>query len=554
MSESAVSNTGAPEKTGVAALDDLFAVANRSDAPGLVVGVAQHGETVYRRGFGLASVELAVANTPWTRMRIGSTSKHFTCLAALLLAEEGRLDLDASVRLYVPELPALNGEPTLRQLMNHTGGYRCYLDIGFLADSMAIKPLGQALAAQLRQREANFAPGEKFIYNNSGYHLLSIVIERIGGMPFEAFLAERIFKPLGMQDTVSVPSDFEIHRGMATMHVAQPDGGYKRGIFPTVEVRGEGAMISSIDDMLRWLSHLRGPKRVGSESSWAQMLALARLNNGVEVPYALGLMRHLYRGVEVVHHAGGVIGGTCQMLTVPSHALDIVIMTNGAPVNAMDLSKRVVDIMLGEPVLAAEGDTKAATGDYPALAGRRYFSRRSGFLAAFADTEGTLGLEVLNLPAMALRAGGGELRTSFEETATGPFGISLAALSSANGPPAALRVSEGGYAEELELLPETPPALAEAGKALVGSYRAPDMDADARVQFEGDILQLRLVGRFGSTAIKLEALADDVFGWQMDGLDLPLRGVLSVERMQGRVTGLRMDTMRTRHMLLERVE
>eukprot|EP01034_Spumella_vulgaris_P044516 gene44516-55381_t len=348
MSESAVSNTGAPEKTGVAALDDLFAVANRSDAPGLVVGVAQHGETVYRRGFGLASVELAVANTPWTRMRIGSTSKHFTCLAALLLAEEGRLDLDASVRLYVPELPALNGEPTLRQLMNHTGGYRCYLDIGFLADSMAIKPLGQALAAQLRQREANFAPGEKFIYNNSGYHLLSIVIERIGGMPFEAFLAERIFKPLGMQDTVSVPSDFEIHRGMATMHVAQPDGGYKRGIFPTVEVRGEGAMISSIDDMLRWLSHLRGPKRVGSESSWAQMLALARLNNGVEVPYALGLMRHLYRGVEVVHHAGGVIGGTCQMLTVPSHALDIVIMTNGAPVNAMDLSKRVVDIMLGE--------------------------------------------------------------------------------------------------------------------------------------------------------------------------------------------------------------
>ncbi|WP_229491478.1 serine hydrolase [Massilia sp. HP4] len=552
MRDSSVMNAAAPVDTGAAGLDALFDVFNRSDAPGLAVGVARHGEVVYRRGFGLASVELAVANTPFTRMRIGSTSKHFTCLAALLLAEEGKLDLDAGVRRHLPELPALDAEPTLRQLMNHTGGYRCHLDIGFLADGMAIKPAGQALAAQLRQREANFAPGQKLIYNNSGYHLLSIAISRASGMAFEAFLAERIFKPLGMIDTVSAPSDFEIHRGMATMHVALPAGGYRRGIFPSTEVRGEGAMISTVDDMLRWLAHLRGAKRVGSDASWTQMLALARLDDGVELPYALGLMRHVYRGVEVVHHAGGVIGGACQMLTVPAHGLDVIIMSNGAPIKPWDLSRRVVDIMLADTLTSA-CDTQVASADRKALLGRRYVSRSSGFMAAFADVDGALGLEVLHQAPMALHAGDGKLRTRFEESATGPFAIDLAALPAGAGAPATLRVSEGSHAEDLELLPETPPTLAQAGRDLVGRYRAPELDAHAVLRLDGDVLRLALAGRFGSTSIQLEALGDDVFGWQMEG-DLPLRGALRVERRNGRVAGLRMDTMRTRHLLLEREE
>ena len=108
MSEASVSETPSVEKKSDAvALDEIFQPFNVSDRPGLVVGIAQHGKTLYRRAFGLASVELGVANTPHTRMRIGSTTKHFTCLAALLLAEEGKLDLDVSVRTYLPELSVL---------------------------------------------------------------------------------------------------------------------------------------------------------------------------------------------------------------------------------------------------------------------------------------------------------------------------------------------------------------------------------------------------------------------------------------------------------------
>jgi CubicO group peptidase (beta-lactamase class C family) len=102
-------------------IGEIFAPFGRSDAPGLVLGVTRGNNTVFRQGFGLASIEHGLANGPTTRMRIGSTSKQFTCLATLLLAEDGMLDVDASVRAYLPELPTLEGEPTLRQLMTHTG-------------------------------------------------------------------------------------------------------------------------------------------------------------------------------------------------------------------------------------------------------------------------------------------------------------------------------------------------------------------------------------------------------------------------------------------------
>jgi len=539
-------------KTGLAALDELFQAVNRSDSPGLVVGVAQHGRTVYRRGFGLASVELGVANSPSTRMRIGSTSKHFTCLAALLLQEEGKLDVDASVRRYVPELPVLAGEPTLRQLMTHSGGQRCYLDVGFLSDGMVIQPKGQALATLVRQTEVNFAPGEKMMYNNGGYHLLSIVIERVGGMPFEQFLKERIFTPLAMIDTASVPSDLEIHRGMATLHVPLPPeqgGGWRRGIFPTEEVRGEGAMISTVDDMLRWLAHMRGPKIVGSESSWRQMLTPARLNNGLVNTYALGLMVHRYRGIDVVHHAGGVIGGTCQMLTVPSQALDIIIITNGTPANPVELANKIVDAMVGDAALGPV-DAKAASDHFKPMLGARYHSPSSGLVAGFVEApDGRLGLAFLNGPPVPLRDEGEALRLGFEDMATGPIVVKAGELASEGGSvPVALTLSEAGHVERLERLPETPPTLADAGAALLGRYRAQDLGADARVAFEGEALRLRIFGSHGTSVLTLQAYSADVFAWASEA-DPQVRGVLSVDRgADGTVTGFRADSSRTRRM------
>ena len=551
MSDSNTSPAQPATPTTTAALDELFKPVNRSDAPGLVVGIAHHGKIIYRRGFGLASVELAVANTPRTRMRIGSTSKHFTCLAALLLAEEGKLEIDAGVRRYLPELRDLRPEPTLRQLMTHTSGYRCYLDIGFISDGMAIRPKGSALAAQVRQTGVNFPPGERMIYCNGGYHLLSLIIERVSGMPFEKFLKNRIFEPLAMVDTDSVPSDFNIEPGMATLHIALPDGGYRRGIFPTEEVRGEGAIISTVDDMLRWLTHLRGPKKVGSEASWTQIFTPTRLNNGTVNPYALGLMRHDYRGVEVIQHAGGVIGGSAQMLAVPSAELDIIIISNGASLSPTETANKVIDIVLGN-VLSSTGRSLPASERFKPMLGTRYHAAESGFAIGFVDSEGKLAISVLNSQGLPLHEIGQNLQLSFEDVAVGPLIVECAQLATVGEAPAELCVSEAGNLERFVKLPATAPALKEVGAALAGPYRAADLDADATIAFNGEALELKVFGAFGANVLALEAFSADVFGWKAADAMLPLTGVLSVERAAGQIVGFRVDTPRTRHVWFER--
>jgi CubicO group peptidase (beta-lactamase class C family) len=503
---------GDPPMTPQARLDALFAPFNKSDQPGLVVGVRLNGEIIYRRGFGLASIEHAVANTPATRMRIGSTSKHFTCLAALLLAEEGKLDLDAPVTDILPELPTLRGVPTLRQFMSHTGGYRCYVDIGVMACGTATQPVGQALAAQVRQTDVNFVPTEGQLYNNGGYHLLSIAIERASGMPFEAFMKARIYQPLGMLDTIAAPSDFDIIPGIATLHTPNPAGGWRRGIFVTEEIRGEGSMVSTIDDMLRWLAHMNGAKTIGSEASWNQLKTQAVLKDGTRTTYALGLFRNDYRGVEVIHHGGGVLGGTCAMLTVPDHGLDVVMIANGGPANVADLQYRIVDALL-EDALSKPAATMATAEPFKHLDGANYH-HPSGPFFGFKVVEDKLAVCLMGSPPMPiLRDEGDVLRIAFEDIAMGPFVWKVADLAAdaAGGAPEAIDMAETGRVLRFGKLPAKPPATLEAGAALVGRYRSVDLNADGTVTVEADKLLLAVQAQTGRTVYELEALSDIVF-------------------------------------------
>lgn len=554
-------NSGAAPKIPnlTEAIDSLFTGLNRSDAPGAVAGVVMGGRLIYRRAFGLASVALGVANMPSTRMRIGSTSKHFTCTAALLLAEEGKLDLDASVRAYIPELPPMANEPTLRQLMNHIGGLRDYLDVAFVGNDTAVQPQGSALAAQVRQRDVNFAIGDKFIYNNGGYHLVSICIERVAGMPFEQVLQERLFDPLGMVDTISLPTDLTIERGMATLHIPRTKGGWRLGVFPSAEVRGEGAIVSTIDDMLRWLTCVRtADTKVMTADSWRQLFETARLADGTPTDYALGLMVHQYRGVDVIHHAGTVMGGACQMLTVPRYKLDIVIMTNGGQLDPSETASRIIDIVLGDERLG-EREKIAATVDYAALIGTRYRGQTSGLVLGFGDgakenQKGQLGLNLLGNPPIPLRVDGDKLLLPTWVAALGPYEMTLAPLGSA-GAPDTLDIREGAVSEHYLRISAEAPTIADTAPKIVGNYCSNDADASATIELsaQGDLL-VKMQGRIGSSVLKLELLDDvAIQARPFDSEALQLMSVLTLERKSGEVTGFRMHTGRTRGLHFRRV-
>ncbi len=531
-------------------LDAIVDPADSTSAPGGVIAVRQRGTVIYRRGFGMASIEHAVANTPATRMRIGSSSKQFTCFAALLLAEDGRLDLDAPVDRWVPGLPGFPTVPTARQLMNHTGGYRDHLDGAGLANGGALIPNGWAMTMVARQTGANFAPGNGQTYCNGGYHLLSAVIERAADERFEDFLDRRIFKPLGMFATASAPSDYAITPDLATLHVPTPTGGWRRGLFPTEEIRGEGAMISTVDDMLRWLDELKGPHRLASAAGWRAMTVAPILPDGTRSIYALGLHRHHWRGIEVIHHAGAVIGGSAQVMHVPAHDLDIVMLSNGGRLPPMPATWRILETLLPDAV-GAPLPPLAAAGDFPALDGQ-FYAGASGTLVGFGAVGETLGLSLVGSPPFPiLRDHGAALIVGFEESALGPIIIDKAQLTGKT-PPQTLAFSESGRRETLHRLAIDDAGAARLIEALGGSYASADLAARATL-VPGDQTTIAVRGEFGQTAGVLQALSEDFLLVCEEAGGAP-SAMIEVERDSWQITGFRVSSPRGRGFLFTRTD
>lgn len=537
-------------------LDALFQPWNRSDAPGLIIGVARKGVPIYRRGFGLSSVEHGTANTPQTRMRIGSTSKHFTSLAILLLAEDGRLDIGAPVRTYLPELSGPAGDPTLRQLMNHTGGLRDPYDLPGILLSRAFPsmiPAGVCFELSQRLGSANFAAGERMIYSNNGYHLLSLVVERLSGNTLADFLKHRILDPLGMDDTYLLPTDMTMMSGIASFHLPQADGSYRRGIYPVEELLGSGGMVSTIDDMLRWLDHLRGAKKVGNARSWQQMLERPRYSSGVTGDYSLGLVREQYRGVEIVHHAGAVLGCTCQMLTVPEHELDIILIFNRMDGNASAVALRVIDTVLAGSELAAVSPPPKLE-DHENIFGRWYSPRSRQMFGivthAVAGQAPVLVLSIHQQVMGILKPTDGGLR--MKSPAHGAVEVLLP--SDASRLPSELEFTDSGHLESFVRLPATGPAAANLAE-IVGSYHYADFDVDVSIILDEDILYLDLCPRYGQSRLQLEPFSVDVCGFKLTGsfpIPLPSVGTLSIERKNGDVIGLWLNNARTRNLWLDR--
>ncbi len=544
----------ASEAAALAAIDALVAPFNRSDAPGLVMGIARHGRLLYRRAVGMASLEMGVANTPTTRMRIASTSKHFTAMAVLLLAEDGLLDVDDAVQKHLPELPQLspNG-PTLRHLLTHTSGWRGHDELWALAHGLTFTRPGPGLPAMARQSALNFAPGTHMVYSNGGYFLLAKIVERVSGQSFDDFLKARLFGPLGMPDTASVATDLDVVPGLAGLYLPAPGGGWQRGLYPC-ELDGGGSLVSTVDDMLRWLAHMHGSeKTVGSAKSWALLSAPTTLLSGSEVTYGFGLARHPYRGVEIVHHAGAVLGAQSQMLSVPAHGLDIIVMVNGAAVSPSTLALKVVELLLGDALQQPEARPLASA--FPSLIGQNYHAPSTGSVIGFADVAGKLGMSWQASGAKPLHQGEGKLWLGLQDLPINDLVLDAGDIDPQRAPDTLL-LHEGGQPCRFERLPQTVPGIAAVAEQLCGDYTSADLDATARMALTDGTLLLTVHGRHGQHACTLAPMSADVMTLTSTDPVLGQMGhsTLTVEREQGRVTGLRLHTLRTRNIHLVRQE
>ena len=185
-------------------IDSVFSQFDGTNRPGCALGVGQGGVPVYARGYGMSDLQHGVPITPQSIFHVASVSKQFTAFAVGLLAQDGKISLDDDVRKYIPELPVYGKTITIRHLIYHTSGIRDQWELLGMAgwrypDDLFTQE--DVLDIVVRQKALNFSPGDEYVYSNSGYSLLAMIVQRVSGKTLREFANQRIFQPLGMTST-----------------------------------------------------------------------------------------------------------------------------------------------------------------------------------------------------------------------------------------------------------------------------------------------------------------------------------------------------------------
>lgn len=317
--------------------------------------VAEAGEAIYSGGFGDAVMEFDVPVTPATKFRIGSVTKQFTAALVLQLVEEGKIDLQAPITSYLPEYPAAQGERvTIHQLLTHTSGIPSYTALpGFMDGPVrdSFEP-ADSLLSLVSSLELEFEPGARWSYNNSGYHILGVILERVTGMPYDRLLRERILDPLGLEDTGYDHYDDVIE--LRALGYERTPGGYAHAAYLDTSIPyAEGMMYSTVEDLLKWDQALygRGPFRdpATMELFFAPHSEIAGPNGP---NYAYGwFLRPLAAGpdtVQLVEHGGGIFGFTTGYWRIPEERRTVIAMDNTTGEHLDEMMTDIVAILHGQ--------------------------------------------------------------------------------------------------------------------------------------------------------------------------------------------------------------
>jgi CubicO group peptidase (beta-lactamase class C family) len=342
-------------------VDSIFAPFTSTRSPGCAVGVTRGAQVVLAKGYGMADLEHDTPITSDTRFYIASISKQFTAMAVVLLARDGKLSLDDSIRRWVPEVPKFGAGITLRHLLYHTSGLRDYFTLLAVMGWPSDGPLTeqQFLTLVGRQRGLNFQPGDEFLYSNTGYVLLSIVVRRASGTSLREFAAERIFKPLGMTHTEFRDDHTSLIPQRAVGY--QPVGSTYRLSQPEFDVVGDGGIYSTVEDLVKWDANFE-TGWVGGADGIALLQSPGHLNDGQPIQYALAQTIGQFHGIKTFSH-GGLYGGyRSALLRFPEKNLSVITLCNTSAASAT-LAEQVGRIYLG---MAAERANIATTVDLSA--------------------------------------------------------------------------------------------------------------------------------------------------------------------------------------------
>ena len=353
-------------------IDSIFIEWDQADVPGCALGVIKNGELVYSKGYGIGDLEHDIKITPSSVFYIGSVSKQFVTFSILLLEEQGKLDLDDEIQKYLPDFPEYNSPLTIRHFIHHTSGVRDYLTLMYLKGRNYLDNTDEDGVYELikRQEELNFTPGEKYLYSNSCYFMLAMIIEKAAGQSLKEFAHKNIFQPLGMRNTLFYDDNTDLIRNRVFSYRKREKEGYDNLIM-RFDLVGSGGVYSSIEDLFLWDQNFYDNKLgKGGQDIIEKMHIEGLLNNGESSGYAFALHKDIYKGLKTVSHGGSLAGYRAQLMRFPEEQLSIIILANRGDANPTAKSFQIADILLYDKFIDPSlkennSETQIATNQEP---------------------------------------------------------------------------------------------------------------------------------------------------------------------------------------------
>ena len=310
----------------------------RRHIPGVSLAVVRGGKVIKAGGYGMADLEHRIAVTPQTVFKIGSVSKQFLATGVMLLAQDGRLSVDDPISKFYPGAPESWRDITVRHFLTHTSGV---LREGPAFDAMKVQHdsvvIRSAFVAPLQ-----FPTGSKYQYCNVCYFTLADLIARVSGKPWDAFLAERVFRPVAMTSTRTTTTT-ELIPNRARGYVWRDSGYVNAAEF--LALRPSGAFLSSVLDLVKWDAAL-ATDRILTKASREAMWTPVRLTGGGSYGYGFGWTLDSLDGHWRVHHGGSLPGFRAEMARFPNDSLTVIVLTNGDSARPDEIAAGVARVYL----------------------------------------------------------------------------------------------------------------------------------------------------------------------------------------------------------------
>jgi len=515
----------------VPVLDSVFARWQGTHGPGCTVGVDLAGTRVLR-AYGMANLEYRAPLDPESIIESGSVAKQFTAAAVGLLATRGKLGLDDEIRRHLPELPAFANGITIRHLLQHTSGLRdqwALLAIQGFPPGTEVHTLDRIFDLAVHQQRLNFPAGEEYLYSNMGYVLTAIIVQRVAGESLAEFSRRELFEPLGMSRTEWRADYRKVVPGRATAYSLE--GGRWVQDMPFTMVYGNGGLLTTVADLLRWNDALTRGTLPGGTAVVQMLETPGKLNDGSAIDYGLGLSVGTFRGQRLVSHGGATAGYRTYLARWPSRSLSVAVLCNAGNADAGGHANQVAIRLLGLSAQELPPSPSVAI-DAAALHGfaGSYRDSTTDQVVRFAESGGNLTVSNGG-PGLALTHLG---NNRFWSPIAGEFRFE--------------RRDESWEATQYDdawrrYRPEPPGGPPAPLTDFIGDYSSPELEVTFKIAAEGDNLVLHARP---NSRITLRPAYRDGFGGAG-------RTVRFVRDRKGTVTGMRIFAGRARDVRFDRV-